>query len=191
MSRSAVIRSVLALGTVVGLGTVFTLAAWTDTSVVSGTFSTGSIDIKVNGFDNPLPAVTNLSLTNAKPGDVVYAPLTVTNQGTINFGYTITPAITVASTSSPLLESVLTVSAVQVATTGACASAAFTAPAVADQVIYPARALNVTTPTASRSLVATTGSEILCFRVELPSGASTNVQTQTTTASFTFLATQS
>lgn len=188
MTRSAKIRAVLALGTVVGLGTVFTLAAWTDTAVTSGTFSTGTVDIKIDGADNP-PTVASLSLTNAKPGDVTYAPVTVTNEGSINFTYTMSPAITTPSASSPLLESVLTLAVVKVADTGSCVAGAFTAPA--DPLISPARALNITTATAARPLVATTGSEVLCFRVELPSTADTAVQNQTTTASFTFVATQS
>lgn len=190
MSRSGKIRAVLALGTVVGLGTVFTLAAWSDTSVTSGTFSTGIVDITIDGVDNP-PSVTSLSLTNAKPGDVTYAPLTVANEGTIDFTYTMAPAITTPSTSTPLLESVLTLSVVHVANAGACAAAAFTAPAAGDQLIYPARALNVTTATSARPLAATTGSEVLCFRVELPSSASNLVQDQSTTVSFTFVGTQS
>lgn len=184
------VRAILALGTVVGIGTVLTLAAWTDTAETNATFSTGSVDIKLDGADNP-PSITNLSLSNAKPGDVTYAPLTVTNEGTLDFTYVMTPSISVVSTSTPLLESVLQVSVVKVASAGACVAAAFTAPAVGDQVIYPARALNVTTATAARPLVATTGSEVLCFRVELPSSAVSAVQSQTTTATLTFVATQS
>lgn len=182
--RSAKIRALLAAGTAVGIGAVLTLAAWTDSGSVSGTFSTGSVDIKLDGVDTS-PTVASLALTNAKPGDVTYAPLEVTNEGTIDFTYTITPSITTASTSTPLLESVLLVSVRIV--DSVCDATTF---AASSDTALAERALNVTTATSSRPLEATTGSEVLCFKVELPSDASSAVQAQTTTATFTFLATQ-
>lgn len=185
-SRGSRLRAVLALGSVLGLGTVLTLAAWTDSGQATGTFSTGAVDIKLNGVDT-LPVVSTLALTNAKPGDVTYAALAVTNTGTLNFSYVMTPTITTASTSTPLLESVLllTVKAVPGTT---CNSTTF---APSSDTRIAERALNVTTPTAATALAAGTGVDHLCFKVELPSGASSAVMTQTTTATFTFVATQS
>lgn len=185
-TRGGKIRAILALGTVLGVGTVLTLAAWTDSGEVAGTFSTGTIDLKLDGVDT-LPVVTSLALTNAKPGDVTYAPLTVSNEGTLDFGYVMTPSIQTASTSTPLLESVLLLTVKKVANTGECAAgAAFTAaPTVIAEVALDAAGATTTSP------LATGASEVLCFKVELPSGASTGVQGQTTTALFSFLATQS
>jgi predicted ribosomally synthesized peptide with SipW-like signal peptide len=184
--RSGRIRAVLALGAVVGIGTVLTLAAWTDNGAATGTFSTGSVDLELNGVDTA-PVVTALALTNAKPGDVTYALLTVTNVGSLNFTYSIAPSITVPSTSSPLLESVLRLG-VNAVPTASCTAGTFTASS--DTVIVD-RPLSTTTATAARALTATTGTEYLCFRVELPSNADNAVQGSTTTAAFTFTATQS
>jgi predicted ribosomally synthesized peptide with SipW-like signal peptide len=187
MSRSAKVRAVLALGTVLGIGTTLTLAAWTDSGVVTGTFSTGSIDLKLDGVDT-LPVVTNLALTNAAPGAVTYAPLTVSNAGTLNFTYTFTNSITTASTSTPLLESVLNVGVKVVSSAATCTQAGYDA---SSTVVLASQKLNTLTTTTARSLTATTGSEVLCFKVDLPTDASTNVQSRTTTAAFTFTATQS
>ena len=184
--RSGRVRAVLALGTVLGLGTALTLATWTDSGQAAGTFSTGSVDIKLDGV-NTLPTIASLALTNAKPGDVTYAPLAVTNAGTLNFTYVMAPSITTASTSSPLLESVLlvTVKAVPGTTCNATTFGASSDTRIAE------RALNVTTATSAVALTAGTGVDHLCFKVELPSAASSAVMTQTTTATFTFTATQS
>lgn len=186
LTRGGKVRAVLALGTVLGVGTVLTLAAWTDSGEVTGTFSTGSVNLELDGVDT-LPVITSLALSDAKPGDVTYAPLTVSNAGTLAFGYVMTPSIQTASTSTPLLESVLLLTVKKVANTGECvAGAAFTAaPTVIAEV-----ALNAAGATTSSPLAAS-ASEVLCFKVELPSTASTNVQGQTTTALFSFLATQS
>src|SRR5690625_362833 len=86
------IRAVLALGSVVGIGAVATLAAWTDTGDVAATFSTGSLDLTFDdGQDgNPDPYVlTSLSLSGGAPGDAAIAPLQVNNDGTVDFNYSI------------------------------------------------------------------------------------------------------
>jgi predicted ribosomally synthesized peptide with SipW-like signal peptide len=186
ISRGGRIRAVLALGTVLGLGTVLTLATWTDSGEAAGTFSTGSVDITLDGV-NTLPSIASLALTNAKPGDVTYAPLAVTNAGTLDFDYVIAPSITTASSSTPLLESVLlvTVKAVPGTTCDATTFGASSDTRIAE------RALDVTTATDPTTLVSGTGVDHLCFKVELPSSASSAVMTQTTTATFTFTATQS
>lgn len=179
-------RAVLALGTVLGIGTVLTLAAWTDSGVVNGTFSTGTVDIKLDGVDT-LPVVTSLALSNAKPGDLTYAHLAITNVGSIAVNYTITPSITTASATTPLLESVLNVT-VKVVPGATCDATTFAASSTS---VIAERKLNVTTATTARPLVASSGVEHLCFKVELPSDAVSTVQGATTTASFTFTATQS
>lgn len=186
MSRGGRVRAILALGMALGIGTVLTLATWTDSGDVVSTFSTGSVDIKLDGV-NTLPNIASLALTNAKPGDVTYAPLAVTNAATVNFTYVIAPSITTASSSTPLLESVLlvTVKAVPGTTCDATTFGASSDTRIAE------RALNVTTATSAKSLTAATGVDHLCFKVELPLTATSAVMTQTTTATFSFTATQS
>ena len=46
------VRAVLALGTVVGLSPVGTLASWTDTVPITGTtFKSGTIDLQLNDLN--------------------------------------------------------------------------------------------------------------------------------------------
>lgn len=78
------------LGTItvmaVGLGLIATLslAVFTDSESVGGnTFETGTVDIAV------APAVAIVTSANMAPGDQVTAPLTVTNNGTLDLRYAV------------------------------------------------------------------------------------------------------
>ncbi|MBM4514492.1 hypothetical protein GS438_17995 [Rhodococcus hoagii] len=78
-----------------------TLAAWSDTATAtSGVFSTGSINLKLNGDDgNPTAySFATLTKTNMLPNASVAATLPVQNTGTVPFSY----AMYAAATSSPL-----------------------------------------------------------------------------------------
>ncbi|WP_027503677.1 SipW-dependent-type signal peptide-containing protein, partial [Rhodococcus sp. UNC363MFTsu5.1] len=66
------------LGIVLGLGAIGTLAAWSDTATAtSGVFSTGSIDLQLNGQQgNPgAYAFATLTKTGMMPGNSVAATL--------------------------------------------------------------------------------------------------------------------
>lgn len=84
--RTGRLRGVLALGTVVGIGAVGTLAAFSDSATVSAGFTAGTLDIQVDGEEgNPTPyAVVFTGADAMAPGDTVYAPLRVSNVGTID-----------------------------------------------------------------------------------------------------------
>jgi predicted ribosomally synthesized peptide with SipW-like signal peptide len=90
---SARARAIMSIGIVLGLGAVGTLAAWSDTATAtSGVFTTGRIDIKVGNpavDNNPAPFSTALTNTAIIPGNVVSAPLLVSNSGTVPFNYTL------------------------------------------------------------------------------------------------------
>ncbi len=80
-------RSVLALGTVLGIGTVLTLAAWTDDGTAQATFSTGNIDITLDGAQGNPTAYdwANLSASGMGDGTSKYANLAIANAGTLSF----------------------------------------------------------------------------------------------------------
>ncbi|MFF1555572.1 SipW-dependent-type signal peptide-containing protein [Rhodococcus erythropolis] len=86
-------RVVLSFGMIVGLGAVGTLAAWSDTSTAtSGTFTTGAIDLQINGSQGRPTAYTFSALNSAAaallPGRSAAAALTVQNRQNLAFTYT-------------------------------------------------------------------------------------------------------
>lgn len=86
-TRTDRIRAVLALGAVLGLGSVSTMAAWTDTATAtSGLFSTGTLDIKAN--DQDTHSFVALSMADMVPGSTKNANLVVKNAGTAALTYT-------------------------------------------------------------------------------------------------------
>ncbi|GAA4265481.1 SipW-dependent-type signal peptide-containing protein [Frondihabitans peucedani] len=189
LSRSGRVRAVLALGAVVGLGTVATLAAWSDTGAATGSFSTGSLDLKLNSQDGTV-ALTSLSMANATPGTVVYANLPVSNAGTVPFTYGFTTSSTNSADSTPLNAN-LNWSIVSLGTSATCnASTYATAAGVPATYLSPTTTLSAAPAVSGRALAAG-ATENLCFRVELPTTAPSGVQSKTTVATVSFTATQS
>lgn len=189
LSRSGKVRAVLALGAVVGLGTVATLAAWSDTGAATGSFSTGSLDLKLNSQDGTV-ALTSLSMANATPGTVIYANLPVSNAGTVNFTYGFTTASTNGTDTTPLNAN-LNWSIVSLGTSATCNASTFaTAAGVPATYISPTTTLSAAPAVTGRALAAG-ATENLCFKVELPAAAPTGAQGKTTVATVSFTATQS
>jgi predicted ribosomally synthesized peptide with SipW-like signal peptide len=84
---------VLTLGVVLGLGSVSTLAYWSDEATVTGgTFEAGTLDLEVDGVQgNPTPyAFNTFAASNLAPGESVAASFDVENTGSIGFTYTAT-----------------------------------------------------------------------------------------------------
>nr|WP_314142727.1 SipW-dependent-type signal peptide-containing protein [uncultured Rhodococcus sp.] len=108
---SARARAIMSIGIVLGLGSVGTLAAWSDTATAtSGVFTTGKIDIKLGdpAVDTLPPAfTTTMTKLDLFPNDTRSANLIVSNSGTVGFTYSITATVNSTSTPSlgPLLES--------------------------------------------------------------------------------------
>jgi predicted ribosomally synthesized peptide with SipW-like signal peptide len=187
LSKSGKIRAVLALGAVVGLGTVATLAAWSDTGAVTGTFTTGTIDLKLNGQDGTV-ALTSLAMTNATPGTTVYSLLPVLNNGTVAFTYGFTTTST-NGTDSPALNANLNWSIVSLGTGITCNATTYAAAAaVPATYISPTTTLSAAPAVSGRAL-ASGATENLCFQVTLPSTAPTGVQGKSTVATVAFTAT--
>lgn len=185
---STIVRAVLALGTVLGIGTVLTLAAWTDNGSAQATFSTGSIDIKLDGSDGNPTAYdwTNLSASGMGDGTSKYANLVVSNGGTLNFTYQL--GVTNSSGDAGLYGA-LRVSATVVPDATTCDASGIAAGA-GRTVLFTDVAFGSATFAAARSLAAG-AHETVCFRVTLPSGSASTLQSKTTTANFLFTATQS
>ncbi len=175
------VRLLLAAGIVLGLGTVGTLAAWTDSSTAtSGSFSTGTIDIKIGATagtavnNNPTAFTTSFVLTDMVPGSTVSTTLVVVNSGTAAFDYTISGSATNSGAGSDQLGSAMSI---QIYAGSSCSGTVLNSPA---KFTFSA--------TAARSLSAG-ANETLCFKATLPSTADTALQGTTTVGTFTFAAT--
>lgn len=175
------VRVLLAACSVLGIGAVGTLAAWTDTSTAtSGTFSTGTVDLKLgtttaNAVDtNPSSFTTGLTLTGMAPGATKSQTLVVVNSGTLQFGYTIAGTATNNGAGADQLGSAMTLNVYPGST---CTGTALNSTAKFTFGVTTARTL------------AGGANETLCFVATLPSNADTALQNQTTTATFTFTAT--
>lgn len=176
-------RLVLCLGVLVGAGWAGTFATFTDEGIARSTFTAGTVDLLVDGEGDDDYAFTAIEMSNMKPGDVKYAPLTIENDGTLAFTYTM--ATSISDDLSDLADQ-LTLGIKVVASTAACDAAGYTASATTATVSGLLSAAAI----ASRPLAAGT-SEVLCYRVELPSTVDNTFQGATATAAFTFTATQS
>ncbi len=186
MRTSKKLRLVLSLGSLSALVWAGTFATFTDSGTAESTFTAGSVDLLVGGEADDAYAFTAIEMSNMKPGDVKYAPLSIANNGTLGFTYTMSTAATNAD--SKALRDQLTLGIKKVVNAAACDSAGVGYAASLD-TMTASGALSAGA-IASRSLAAGT-SEVACFRVELPSGSGDTFQGATTTATFTFNATQS
>jgi spore coat-associated protein N len=183
--RSKKVRLVLSLGLVSGVVWAGTFATFTDSGTATSTFTAGSVDLLLSGETDDAYAFTSIEMSNMKPGDVKYAPLTIANAGTLGFTYTMATSATNADTKA--LRDQLTLGIRKVVNEAACDSAGVGYAASLD-TMTASGALSAGA-IASRSLTAG-ASEVACFRVELPSTANDTFQGATTTATFTFSATQ-
>lgn len=85
--RSRKLRTLLALGTFVGVGAVLTTAAFSDHVETTTQFTAGSFDIEVNGEQGTMTPVDLGAFTggqNMMPGDTAVASVTVKNNGSLD-----------------------------------------------------------------------------------------------------------
>jgi predicted ribosomally synthesized peptide with SipW-like signal peptide len=185
--RRVRVRGILAAAAALGIGTVVTMAQFTDTGSATGTFSTGSLDISFDSpaqQGNPTPYVTALTLTNGKLGSTVVAPLQVNNSGSLPFSYTMATTADGDTTLSGALQVTIVSGAATCDNTAGLTGGTPVVTAVTGltNVAIPARPL------------AVGSNEVLCFKVTLPDIAANNVPAlmgKNTTATFAFTATQS
>lgn len=179
-------RILLCGGALTSLVWAGTYATFTDSGTANSTFTAGTVDLLLNAEADDAYAFTALEMTNMKPGDVRYAPLTIANSGSLGFTYTMATSATNADTKA--LRDQLTLGVKKVTDAATCDSVGVGYAASLD-TMTASGALSAGA-VASRSLAAG-ASEVACFRVELPSTANDSFQGATTTATFTFSATQS
>jgi spore coat-associated protein N len=174
--------SAVVLAMFVALLSVMAVAIFTSsTSVAGNVFTTGTVIISTS------PASTLITLGNMAPGDQITAPITVSDDGTLDLRYAVSSATT---------ENVLASQLVLQIKSGvtACTDGGFGADGT---TIYGPGVLGNTTPVdligdpaqgaqaGDRTLLAG-ANEVLCFNASLPLSTGNSFQGLTSTATFTF-----
>lgn len=163
------------------------LALFTDTETVTGTFSTGSVDLDGARIDALV-----LSTGAMMPGDVITDDVVVENDGTAQLRY----AVTTSSTNPDGLglRDVLTLEVRTIDTTPATPCDNFDGTVVLAATALGASAAGFGNPApgahAGDRVLNAAANETLCFRVALPSTTPGTYQGATTTTTFTFNAEQ-
>lgn len=173
------VRAVLALGPLVALSWAGAFSAFTDNVDVTSSFSTGSVVIRANDQTGTV-AFTALSMSGMTPGAVSYAPLRVTNGGTADFSYAMASAVG----GSTVLAGALTIG-VKVVPSATCTQTEYDA----SRTTAFAEAAGLGGAAIAARALAAGASELLCFKVLLPSNAANSLQGLTTSATFSFTAT--
>ena len=181
-----ILASIVVLATAGSVLAFGTNAVFTDSASVGGNvFSTGSVDISTS------PTSALVTFSAMMPGDVVTAPLTVTNAGGGQLRYAVT-STTTENTLAAQLD--LTIkSGVTTCTNGGFGASGSTVYATGDLGSTGGIAV-IGSPTqgsqaGDRTLNAS-ASEVLCFQVSLPLSTGNAYQSLSTTATFTFDAEQ-
>jgi hypothetical protein len=181
--------SLLVTGVLTGFATFGALSVFTDTaSVPSNTFTTGSVDISTS------PASALITYSGMAPGDKVTQPLTVSNNGSLQFRYAVTSLAT--NSDSKGLRAQLDLRIKSGVTT--CTNAGFDTDGTllygpADLGSDPATNVIGDPAQGAQSgdrTLAASGSEVLCFQATLPLSTGNAYQNATTTATFSFEAEQ-
>jgi len=184
-----VAASLVVIGLLAGIGAFGALSEFTSTAEVpNNVFTTGTVEISTD------PATALIAYDNMAPGDKRTQELTVSNDGSLDLRYAVTSLATNADAKG--LRSQLDLSIKSGVTT--CTNGGFGTdgtllydtddlggdPAI-DVIGDPAQGAD----SGDRPLAAS-GSEVLCFQVELPLGTDDSYQDATTTATFSFVAEQ-
>lgn len=179
----------LAVAVPFGLGAQNTFAFWTDSAVVNGgTFTSGTLDIKVDGADSY--ATTTLGMTGMAPGATSAEILVISNGGSVPLKYTLTGGLSGTNATDFATTATLNLAISTGATRTGTGS---TATCTGGTTIYTGPLTSTLTtailakrPTAALAPAAT---EPLCFQVTFLSTADNTVQNKTATATFTASAT--
>lgn len=181
---SRVVRALLSLGMVVGLGATGTYAYWTDQVQITGTTITaGTIDLKVENQDT-VTGYSAMNITNMVPGNSVAGVLTVKNAGTAPLKYYVDA---LASPDLKGLGAALAVRVTDGAVTGSLPSRTCTGNVLASATGFGSNMLG--SAASGRLLAANGGSETICIEATLPANASSSLQGATTDVKFTFTGT--
>src|SRR5688572_8940173 len=130
-------RLLLTLGLLSGAVWAGTFATFTDSGTATSTFTAGTVDLLISSEADDAYDFTSLEMSNMKPGDVQYAGLTVANNGSLSFSYSMSTSAT--NTDSKGLRDQLTLGVRKV--TGACTSVTYAA-AVGADILFAEAALS-------------------------------------------------
>lgn len=178
----------LAAGLLAGLASVGSALFTSTATIDANTFTTGTVIL------NTSPTTALVTFANMAPGDQVTAPITVTNNGTLQLRYAVTSVATNTDAKNLRNQLVLTIKSGVTACTnggfGTDGTQLYTGVLGSDSpgtnVIGDP---TVGQQTGDRALNAS-ANETLCFNVTLPSATSNSYQNTTTTATFNFQAEQ-
>lgn len=176
-TQSVRVRALLSLGMVLGLGAVGTLAAWTDVTTATATFSAGDVNINVNGAET---GAVVFSAAQMKPGDVLVAPVQINNTGDLSVTYRMTTAVAGTGLGAGLvveIRSAATTCQNGTASGGVVVSAGSTT--LTNALTIDSRPLSAAAPS---------NIETLCFKISLPAGTPDSYQGKTAETTFTFTA---
>ncbi len=192
---SAQLRALLALGILLGLGSVGTMARFTASGTANtGSFTTGTLDVRLNGSGQTVGQGgtwnnANLAIGDLTPGESLAVSFPVRNDGTTGFSYTATATATGALAPQLRFSTFIGGTAGnsgnanannRVGTCGGnSASSGMTLGGGATNVITSAQTLNPG------------GSQNVCVIVQLVSTAPSSSQDDSANASFAFNAVQS
>jgi hypothetical protein len=163
------------------------LAIFTSTATVpANTFSTGSVIISTN------PTTALVTFAAMAPGDQVTAPLTVSNDGTMDLRYAISSVATNVDTKALKDQLVLTIKSGVTTCTNAAYAATGTGLYTGDLDSSAGLLVGDATSGANAGdrTLAASANEVLCFHVSLPLATGNPFQGAVTTATFTFAAEQ-
>ncbi len=173
--------------------TAFSLAAFTSAAAASGSLAAGTVVITADGHTgasvDPVTFTISSGLSAMKPGDSATGKIVVQNAGNLDFTY----GVTLATAANPPAGSTNTndlAAALSLIVTRTAGNLA-TCPATPSGTVYSAGPGIAGTIFSGHALAAT-AQETLCLYVTWNSGANdNNYQGAGTTATFSFLATQS
>lgn len=169
------VRAGLSLGMVLGLGTVGTMAAWSDSATAeSGTFSTGLVELKVDD-QSPVRQFVELRRSSMLRGESVAGALTVQNTGTVDFNW----AVAAAATGSSDLINVLRV--------GLFATGANNGQTCSGAQIGSTQPLASAPTLATGRPLAAGGSEPVCVQVTVDPSAGADARFKIANPVFTFV----
>lgn len=189
--RRGRVRVLLSAGLVLGLGSLNTMASWTDDAALDvGTIQAGSLDLLVAGNlpgQGGTTTTPTLGLTDMVPGESVAVTVPVQRAAsTVGFAYT--AGATAAGALAPYLRWTVTVGSAGTPSSSGLRTNTCGGTALVTNVTLSGTPSDVIA--SARTLSGATMSENVCIRVELPSGTANAAQGASATASFVFAATQ-
>lgn len=176
----------LALGVLVAAPWAITQAVFTDSPAIdANTFSTGTIELST------APTTALVTYSNMAPGDKDTEKVVITNDGTLELRYAISSVATNVDTKGLKDQLSLVVKTMDVTTpTAVLACDDFDGTTLyssdLDSTIGKIVGDSAAGSQTGDRVLAASGAETLCFRVELPLASGNAYQNAATTATFTF-----